>query len=551
MPLPARPTVAAVTAAACLAAGAVLAVRATGGAAASARARLDAVADLPAAPRDARARWLAPERALRGWLADPGTPPAVRRAAARRLDRLGAWTWSARDPGILHRWLREAAADAATLDGGDLGLVAARLTDLPGDPGVRGSLARDTVAAWLAATRAMPRRDAASVRAALIGRLGRGIPPRLAEPGLVPADVRTRRLRHLALEGVEAGLDEELAALAAADAPSPAPVADALLVRLATVRPAAVLAPDTAALDRLHDAATPAGRALALATVARRRAVHGGPAAAAAEAALARLDETVPGDADVAARLRRSLAPVPKPASVQAAGGREAGLRAAIAAWRRGGGHAGTASRGVLDPLDALLDDPAVPPALAALLAARDVPDDGVLPLAEAWIRSLDDRRKRAGAVLVAASPAAAAAAPLLARAHAAEDRGDVRLVQRLALRAAGADPGPGPGDRALLDRAAPTIRAGAALLAGLGGDAAALRILTRVPDGFDAADAALREAAIGRLVPEWAAAVGPLAGGPGAVTLQLDRLEARRLRAGPRLRFEPDGRRFTVATPR
>jgi hypothetical protein len=492
---------------------------------------------------------LDPAGAIDRWLADPATAAVDRLAAVAALHDRGRFSWDRRSPEAVHAWLDDAATPGIRgLDERTARLVLGMIASMPD---VSEAAVTRTVQAWLAADAAEDS-DAAEppvtrrLRGVLFSRLGL---PRLAETAFDAGSPRTRRLRHLALESVPAGVAGEMDAIVRGDGPPP--VAAAALIRLAHLEPATVIAGEGLAADLARLAPADAVD-LALWVAGRVDPAT----AASADAALA---ARAAADRVPAARLRAAAAwsaahrPPPPPPQVLASADADAGLRAALAAMR-GTGDPAAALPLDRDFCDRLAEDPGVPPTLAALVAGDLLPDADAADLAATWVTDLSDRRKHAGAVLLAlAGPAAEPdAIDRLRRAHAREDQPEIRLVQHAALAALGRRPTAGPDLRLARHVAAPPLRTTLAVLAALGGEAEALADLLPETEAAAAAASAASlvtlEAAVARLVPHWSAAVGPIpGGGPEARVLQIDRLEARRLVEQPRLRFDPSARRFTL----
>ena len=490
--------------------------------------------------------WFDPSAAIDRWLASPETPAADRLAAAAALIRRDRCTWSHRSVAAMHAWLGDAAEFGPTgLDERTFRGVLWQLAAMPEHPEPDR---RRTLQAWLAADAAVAAAPESAepdavrrLRGVIFGRVGA---VELADPAFDRGSPRTRRLRHLALESVPEGLQSGVARIIADGGPPT--MAAAALVRLASLEPLAVARGEPVAADLARLAPADASDlALWIAGRSDPAAAASADAALAARAAAGRVP---------AARLRAAAdfsaahRPPPSPAAVLEAPDAEAALRAALAAIR------------IPTPLpptfaDAMLEDEWVGPTLAALVAAASLAPPDAAELAATWIAALSDRRKQAGAVLVALRPEADAdTIDQLQRAHAREDRPEVRLVQHATLAVLGRTPVGGPDLRLLRHAAAASARPTLALLAALGGDRSALADLLPAPGAATADDAsalATLEASIARLVPHWSAAVGPIpGGGPDARRLQIDRLEARRLLESPRLIFDPVTRQFDLPDP-
>lgn len=464
-------------------------------------------------------------RAIAGFPARlAGLEPDARADAARSLAASDDWRWDRVPDEVLLAWIESDGSGAPELVGELMWSAPDR-----GDRPVAGRIAA-AIWAWTDASDAgaAERRRA---RGEVLAWLGQDPSGRLAS---IPADTGPAEARR------------ELALAAAATSmPIPpstgTPIDDERIIE-AQLLARARLATDADDLQSVLEAAERAAErdpGLPIAAII-----------AAAPPSLARpiLDRRASEGDELARRLVVAIDPerdATAARTVLARGRAESPLRRLIAATRTPPGSVAA----VAGLADRALPDPEIPPALIALVVAEHVDADDAGHLAAEWMTDLDDRRKQAGAVLhalVGGPPAP------LAAASAREDQGDVRLIQRLALAAIGAqaggdDRGPDPAD--LADRAAPGLAETAGLLLALGGDPAGLRPLTAPESGRaieGSAGVALRHAALEWLVPDWTAAVGRPVGGSGrALALHHDRLEIRRRLLAPRLRFEPSTRRF------
>ncbi len=231
--------------------------------------------------------------------------------------------------------------------------------------------------------------------------------------------------------------------------------------------------------------------------------------------------------------------------------------RRALAAWRLRQVDAGELSQ--------LLDQPVSDQEGAVysdvLLAERHLPRGQSTQLAEHWIRSFDDRRKRAGALLAALL---GEHEDLLAEAYRVENIPAVRTIQYLALHAMGHAP-----EARNESSADPKIIAHRALYADrddfdpdialamlIGGDQEALVLLTSPPRGDELGRSVQQRAwLIQRFAPDWHARLGrPIGGDLRGVVLHFDAMRAMRLSTARSLTFDEASRVFVqdvTATPR
>jgi len=188
------------------------------------------------------------------------------------------------------------------------------------------------------------------------------------------------------------------------------------------------------------------------------------------------------------------------------------------------------------------------------LLAERHLSREQATQLAEQWIRSFDDRRKRAGALLAALL---GEHGDLLAEAYRVEDVPAVRTIQYLALHAMGravvAPDGTSGDPRIIAHRALYAERddfdPDIALIMLIGGDREALVLLTAPPRGEQMGRSVQQRAwLIQRFVPDWHARLGrPIGGDLRGVVLHFDALRALRLITQRSITFDDSSRVFRM----